>query len=174
MTGYEKRETEKEKNTGMRSVYGRKDRRGAAPMLGGASIIMVFAVLCLTIFAVLTLLTVESEARISASYAVSVDNYYRADTEAAAFTVSMKRLWSASADTETFVTAARQSGADEITNDGGIVTIRKAFPIDNNQTLTVVLVSDGDTIRVKNRQTAFTGTWDNTSTTNLWNGIPDT
>ena len=174
MTGYEKRETEKEKNTGLRSVYGRKDRKGAAPMLGGASVIMVFAVLCLTIFAVLTLLTVESEARISASYAASVDNYYRADAEAAAFTVSIKRLRSASKDAETFVTAARQSGADEVTNDGGTVTVRKAFPIDNNQTLMIVLVSDGDTIRVKNWQTAFTGTWDNTSTTNLWNGIPDT
>ena len=174
MTGYEKRETEKEKNTGMRSVYGRKDRRGAAPMLGGASVIMVFAVLCLTIFAVLTLLTVESESRISASYAASVDNYYRADTEAAAFTVSMKRLWSASKDAETFVTAAQNSGADEITNDEGIVTIRKAFPIDENQTLMIVLVSDGDTIRVKNRQTAFTGAWDPASTPNLWNGIPDT
>ena len=174
MTGYEKRETGKENTAGMRSVYGRKDRRGAAPMLGGASVIMVFAVLCLTIFAVLTILTVESESRISASYAASVDNYYRADTEAAAFTVSMKRLRSASKDAETFVTAAQNSGADEVTNDGSTVTIRKAFPIDNNQTLMIVLVSDGDTIRVKNWQTAFTGTWDNTSTTNLWNGIPDT
>ena len=43
-----------------------RDRKNAAPaIVGGSSLIMVFAVLCLTVFTLLTLSTVQADRRLS-------------------------------------------------------------------------------------------------------------
>lgn len=160
-----KRETRGDGNT--------KDRRGAAPMLGGASIIMVFAVLCLTIFAVLTLLTADSERRISESCARSVDDYYRADTEAAAF-VSVLAEALKTDGVDGFYRAAAEAGAEPAAADAdGAPAVEKSFPIDENQVLYVVLAADGTAIRVDRWQVIFTGEWVSDDALGLWNGFAE-
>ena len=52
------------------------------PLVGGASLIVVFAVLCLVVFAILMLTTENSARRLSQVSAEAVQAYYEADTRA--------------------------------------------------------------------------------------------
>ena len=52
------------------------------PAVGGSSLLVVFCVLCLTVFALLSLSTVQAEKRLSDKAAQAVADYYRADLEA--------------------------------------------------------------------------------------------
>ena len=54
----------------------------APPALGGISLLVVFAVLCLTVFALLSLSTVRADERLSDASAQAVKNYYAADCKA--------------------------------------------------------------------------------------------
>ena len=60
-------------------------RRGISPPpVGGTTLLAVFTVLCLTVFAVLGLSAVRADDRLSQKSADAVTAYYRADTEAEA------------------------------------------------------------------------------------------
>ena len=50
--------------------------------LGGTSLMLIFAVLCLTVFAVLSLSTAKAGDQFSESMQASVQAYYEADNEA--------------------------------------------------------------------------------------------
>lgn len=52
------------------------------PFVGGTSLLVIFAVLCLTVFALLTISTAEAERRLSDVSADAVSAYYMADLEA--------------------------------------------------------------------------------------------
>ena len=59
-----------------------KNRRFSPPLVGGSSLLVIFAVLCLTVFALLSLSTVQAAGRLSEANARSVEEYYKADCEA--------------------------------------------------------------------------------------------
>lgn len=52
------------------------------PVVGASSLLVIFAVLCLTIFALLSVSTVQADGRLSDHAAKAVVNYYEADTKA--------------------------------------------------------------------------------------------
>ena len=52
------------------------------PPVGGASLLVVFGVLCLTVFALLSLSTVQANQRLSETSAQAVADYYAADCQA--------------------------------------------------------------------------------------------
>ena len=52
------------------------------PVFGGISLLMVFAVLCLTVFTLLTLSTVRADMKLSDGCAETVSQYYEADLKA--------------------------------------------------------------------------------------------
>lgn len=52
------------------------------PVMGGSSMLVMFAVLCLTMFALLGLATAQTSARLSQASADGVNAYYTADTQA--------------------------------------------------------------------------------------------
>ena len=54
----------------------------APPALGGSSLLVVFAVLALTVFALLSLSTVRADVRLGDAAAKAVTDYYAADTRA--------------------------------------------------------------------------------------------
>lgn len=58
-----------------------KKRKGIT-LTGGSSLIVIFAVLCLTVFALLTLSTVKADVRLADAAVQSVEDYYRADCAA--------------------------------------------------------------------------------------------
>ena len=52
------------------------------PIVGGSSLLVIFAVLCLTVFALLGLSTVQAGERLSLATAQAVSDYYAADCQA--------------------------------------------------------------------------------------------
>ena len=52
------------------------------PVVGASSLLVIFAVLCLTIFALLSISTVQANGRLSDHAAKAVTDYYEADVEA--------------------------------------------------------------------------------------------
>ena len=59
-----------------------KRERFAPPVVGGSSLLVIFAVLCLTVFAMLSLSTVQADKRLSDASAAAVFEYYAADCRA--------------------------------------------------------------------------------------------
>ena len=57
-----------------------KKRTMSPPAVGGSSLLVIFAVLCLTVFAALSLTTVTADTRLSRQNADSVADFYAADT----------------------------------------------------------------------------------------------
>ena len=60
----------------------KQKRRISIPAFGGSSLLVIFAVLCLTLFALLGLSTAQASARMNTAAADSVKAYYAADYEA--------------------------------------------------------------------------------------------
>lgn len=54
----------------------------SSPAIGGSSLLVIFAVLCLTVFALLSLSTVLAEKRLADASAEAVAAYYQADLAA--------------------------------------------------------------------------------------------
>lgn len=59
-----------------------KKQRISVPAIGGSSLLVIFAVLCLTVFALLSLSTVQAEKRMADAAAAAVTDYYAADLQA--------------------------------------------------------------------------------------------
>ena len=53
-----------------------------APVIGASSLLIIFAVLCLTMFTLLALSTAKANARLSDASIQAVSNYYEADRQA--------------------------------------------------------------------------------------------
>lgn len=56
--------------------------RFSPPTTGGISLLVVFAVLCLTVFALMSLSTVQADGRLADASLQAVEDYYAADCEA--------------------------------------------------------------------------------------------
>ena len=52
------------------------------PMVGGSSLLVIFSILCLTIFTLLALSTAQADKRLSDASIKAVSDYYDADLEA--------------------------------------------------------------------------------------------
>jgi len=61
-----------------------KKHRFSPPLIGGSSLLVIFAVLCLTVFALLTLSSVKADQRLSEASHAAVSGYYTADCESEA------------------------------------------------------------------------------------------
>ena len=59
-----------------------RGERFSVPATGGISLLTVFAVLCLTVFALLSLSTVRADGRLAQASAQAVEDYYAADCAA--------------------------------------------------------------------------------------------
>lgn len=57
----------------------RRDFKQQFPLVGGSSLLVIFAVLCLTVFALLGLSTVQADKRLADVSAQAVADYYAAD-----------------------------------------------------------------------------------------------
>ncbi|MDD4774448.1 MAG: hypothetical protein PHZ09_12735 [Eubacteriales bacterium] len=107
-----------------------------SPALSGSlSLVMIFAVLCLTIFAALSLLTSKAELTLTNRWADSVAAYYRADSEATALAASL------------------------MSEDSGERRIDYAVPIDENRVLSVRLRIIGTDIEIQEWKPVHTGDW---------------
>ena len=113
----------------------KKDRDIQPPAVGSSSLLVAFALLCLTVFALLSLSTVQAEKRLSQSSAQAVESYYRADCQAE----------------EIFARLRSGELPKEVTLSQGVYRYR--LPMGENLTLQVELTRSGDTWTVLRWQT---------------------
>lgn len=61
------------------------------PMIGGSSLFVIFAVLCLTTFTLLALSTAQADHRLTASSVQAISDYYEADYQAEAILAQLRQ-----------------------------------------------------------------------------------
>ena len=66
------------------------NHKHAPPAVGGSSLLVIFSVLCLTVFALLSLSTVQASGRLSSTSAQAVAAYYQADSQAEAILARLR------------------------------------------------------------------------------------
>ena len=132
----------------------RKQETFSPTAVGGRSLLVIFAVLCLTVFSLLSLSSVQAERRLADAATQSVVDYYQADLRA-------EEIFARLRDGEQI------AGIEE--NDG---KYQFEVPISGRQTLAVVLSRQGDTWAVLRWQTVTVEEALNESL-NVWKGSED-
>ena len=134
----------------------RQERRESSPIIGGSSLLVIFAVLCLTVFALLSLSTAQAEKRLSDASAQAVAGYYDADSAAEAILAQLR-----AGETPEGVTAL----------GGG--RYQYACPISDRQTLEVEVQVQGGAYQVLRWQAVSSLDWQADEDRNVWNGETD-
>ena len=131
-----------------------KQKRGfKAPVVGGSSLLVIFAVLCLTVFALLSLSTVQADERLSDKSFAAVAGYYAADCAAEEILAQLR-----AGEVPEGVTAY----------EGGLY--RYGCPISDTQTLVVeVAVEDADYTIIR-WQARSTAEWVADDSLPVWDG----
>lgn len=128
----------------------RNKEKFSPPALGGSSLLVVFAVLSLTVFALLSLSTVRADRRLGERSAQAVTQYYAADAQAQEILARLR-----SGETP-----------EGVTRDGDEYVY--GCPVSENETLQVRVDPDG--WRVLRWQVEYTGDWEPDQTMEVWNG----
>ncbi len=135
-------------------------RRFSPPMVGGSSLLVIFAVLCLTIFALLSLSTVQADDRLGDAAAEAVTGYYAADIQAEIILARLR-----TGEIPEWVTVT----------DSGVLTASYACPISNTQELQVEVVFPGglgDDYEIVRWQAVSTADWQPDDSLTVWDGEP--
>lgn len=136
----------------------------APPALGGSSLLVVFAVLALTVFALLSLSTVRADVRLGDAAAKAVTDYYAADTRAQEILAQLRNGQTPD-DVEISTSIAQYPGGIEYTHT-------YAVPISDTQELQVSVVIEPDgSYRVLSWQAAPSAEWESDDSLDLWDGI---
>ena len=133
------------------------NKREAPPAVGGSSLLVIFAVLCLTIFALLSLSTVQADRRLAEASSEAVKQYYEADTKA-----------------EQTLAALRQGmipaeGIEE-KSDG---TYFFRYEVSEVQALEAEVIITGETYEIIRWQLVSTAEWEEEDSIGVWNGSLD-
>lgn len=129
-----------------------RKRRFSPPVVGGSSLLTVFAVLCLTVFALLSLSTVLADGRLSDLSAQAVTDYYEADCRAE----------------EIFAKLRAGEIPAEVTEADGVYSY--ACPVSDTQTLMVSVQEQRTGWAVVQWKTVSTADWQEDESLNLWDG----
>lgn len=130
--------------------------RFSPPAVGGISLLVVFAVLCLTVFALLALTTVQADVRLADASVQAVADYYAADCRAQEL---LARVRSGELPEEVSV-----SGADPM-------HISYACTISDTQELQVeAYVNRDGSYTILRWQAAPTQEWESDESLNIWDG----
>ena len=129
--------------------------RKSGGVSGAVSLVMIFCVLCLAVFSVLTLATADRESKLSEMTARNTAEYYRADHDA------------------TVIAAALQQGSPlpaeldvDITWDGDTASF--FLPVGDSLELDVAVSVHGG--KILRWQTVYTGSWEPEEFLELWDG----
>ena len=127
----------------------REKERFSAPAAGGVSLLVVFAVLCLTVFALLSLATVQADVRLAEASARSVKAYYAADCRAQELLARLKN----------------GEFPEDVYLEGEHYVYE--VPISDSQKLAVELSRDFTVLRW---QAISAREWENDETLDIWDG----
>ena len=127
--------------------------RFSPPAVGGSSLLVIFAVLCLTVFALLGLSCVQAGGRLSDASAQAVSAYYDADCRA-----------------EEILAALRQGVVMEGVRREADGIYAYTCPISDTQALEVRVRLDGEDWSVLRWQAVSTAQWEADESLDLWDG----
>ena len=136
------------------------EKRFSAPVVGGSSLLVIFAVLCLTVFALLGLSTVQADGRLSDASAEAVSAYYAADCQAEAILARLRA-------------GELPEGVEETVTPEGR-TCAYTCPISDTRTLAVEVRLEGANYDILRWQAVSTADWEPDETLDLWDGDPVT
>lgn len=122
------------------------------PPIGAVSLLVVFAVLCMTVFAVLSLSTVQADDRLSKALAENVSNYYDADCRAQ---VILARLRAGELP-------------DEVQKNGDIYAFE--CPMSETQKLAVELKKKDGKFNILKWETTTAVEWNSNDSLQIWDG----
>lgn len=132
------------------------------PALGGSSLLVVFAVLSLTVFALLSLSTVRADQRLGEASAKAVADYYAADSQAQEILARLRK-----GETPVEVT----SHMEDSWHDPAQTRYTYAVPISDTQELQAeVLVGENGDYTVLRWETVQVGDWEPDNSLNVWDG----
>ena len=122
------------------------------PAVGASSLLVIFAVLCLTVFALLSIATVRADGRLGDNVEQAVTGYYQADCQA-----------------EEILARLRGGEMPEgVTLENGIYTY--TCPISDTQVLAVQVALTQDTYQILRWQARSTVSWQADDRIPVWNG----
>lgn len=128
-------------------------RQSNGPVIvGGSSLFTIFAVLCLVVFALLSISTVKADERLGDASAASVAAYYEADSRAEEILAALRRGEMPQGVTET---------------EGKFVY---ACPISETQTLVVEVAVEGADYTIYRWQAVSVTDWQTDDSLPVWNG----
>jgi len=129
-----------------------KDTRMSTPIVGSSSLLVIFAVLCLTVFALLGLSTVQAGSRLSQATAQAVSAYYQADCQAE----------------EIFARLRSGEIPADVTKVSNIYSY--TCPISDTQQLQVELQKEAEGWTVLRWQAESIADWEASNDLNVWDG----
>lgn len=133
----------------------KEERRFRPPAVGGSSLLVIFAALCLTIFALLGLGTVQADERLSRTSAEAIQGYYAADCQAEEILARLR--------------AGQQ--VKGVTVEDGMCVYN--CPISDTQTLSVRVRLEEDGYTILHWKAVSTADWVPDDSLNLWDGGMD-
>ena len=135
------------------------------PALGGSSLLTVFAVLCLTVFALLSLSTVRADLRLAQHSRQAVQDYYAADARAQEV---LARLRQGEFPEDVEITVADYAGWS---GGQGWSEYSYTVPISDTRELQVEVRMDApDDYEVLRWQVVNTGEWSFDGGLEIWDG----
>lgn len=137
--------------------------RFSPPAVGGSSLLVIFAVLCLTVFALLGLATVQANGRLADASAQAVAAYYEADCQAEAILARLR-----AGETPDEVTATTRWTS----SSAGDTVYSYVCPISDGQSLVVEVTESDGAFTILRWQAVADGEWTPNDQLNLWTGDP--
>lgn len=129
----------------------RRKENNQQTLIGGTSLLTIFSVLCMTVFALLSLSTVQVGTRLTNNEINAIENYYDADCEAERILAELRR--------------GNVEPSVELVGD----TYTYSVGVSNTQELCAVIAADGS-YRVICWQLVPTVAWESDSTIEFWDG----
>ena len=136
-------------------------RRGGS-VSGAVSLVMIFCVLCLVVFATLTYVTADRERQLAALNAERAAAYYAADAEATRIVAALARGEEPPADAEV---------TQEMNWEDDSVLYSFRVPAGGEQELSVRMRLNLDgTYDILSWSTAYAGEWETNDSIDIWDG----
>ena len=129
--------------------------RKSGGVSGAVSLVMIFCVMCLAVFSVLTLAAADREARLSEVTARNTAEYYQADHDAAVIVAALRSGSPLPADLDV-----------NITWDGDTASF--LLPVNDSMGLDVAVSIQGKKAEILRWQTIYTGAWEPDFSLDLW------
>lgn len=115
---------------------------------GSAALIMIFTVLCLAMFAVLTYISANAEYKLTNKYALAVEKYYNADFEATKFIADIKKMAAGGRPADEILNAVNAAESVTAHISDGVLYIEKIVNAGEKTNLILNMEIDGTDIKV--------------------------